>query len=129
MFVVALLCAWSLGEVSVEGQVHGGLLYLLVVFEESVCVCCQWGLWLPACGVVVFRMVLAQICVEVFVCLEWCWLRFVWRCLGCEVVVLLHVFCCVWCVSGLRMGAVASVWVRASGCVNFFLCCDASILV
>lgn len=38
----------------------------LVVFEERVCVCCQWGLWLPACGVVVFRMVLAQICVEVF---------------------------------------------------------------
>jgi len=35
MFVVALLCAWSLGEVSVEGQVHGGLLYLLACFCVS----------------------------------------------------------------------------------------------
>jgi len=49
VFVVALLCTWSVGDISGGGQVHGGVLCVL-----GVCVCrasvsvswvcpCVWG--------------------------------------------------------------------------------------
>lgn len=117
-----------LSELCVSGEVWWQVLWCwwlpmgcgnLVVVSGVCAVHCVW-LYLRRVCVCVVNGVCGCLLV-VWLCLEWCWLRFVWRCLGCEVVVLLHVFCCVWCVSGLRMGAVASVWVRASGCVNFFV--------
>ena len=57
-------CCWWVVERVLEFQV---CVWGLVVFKESVCVFCKWGLWLPAFDGCVWNVVVALIFVRVWV--------------------------------------------------------------